>query len=135
MSSRDQPEVAGDASLPGQAPVSPGEQPPRPASPIGEQPSLSNDESGGSMQPPQDSVPAQLEVKIEEPDSAKADADDGKVSPDEPEKYVDVTWPMLIKEFSILGWIGFGGPAAHIGLFQKVIHRPASQQIVCALAD
>jgi len=40
---------------------------------------------------------------------------------EEPEtpKYADVTYWDIAKEFSILGYIGFGGPAAHIGLFQK----------------
>ena len=31
-----------------------------------------------------------------------------------------VTYWDIAKEFSLLGYIGFGGPAAHIGLFQKV---------------
>jgi hypothetical protein len=26
----------------------------------------------------------------------------------------------LAKEFFVMGWVGFGGPAANIGLFQKV---------------
>eukprot|EP00798_Chlamydomonas_sp_ICE-L_P024333 gene24333-9949_t len=33
--------------------------------------------------------------------------------------YAEVSWSELVKQFSILGWIAFGGPAAHIGLFQK----------------
>lgn len=33
---------------------------------------------------------------------------------------VDVSWGELAKEFSLLGYIGFGGPAAHVGLFQRV---------------
>ena len=37
-----------------------------------------------------------------------------------PQPYVDVTYWDIAKEFSLLGYIGFGGPAAHIGLFQKV---------------
>jgi beta-galactosidase GanA len=32
----------------------------------------------------------------------------------------DVTYWELAKEFSILGFIGFGGPAAHVGLFKRV---------------
>lgn len=27
----------------------------------------------------------------------------------------------IVKQFSLLGWIAFGGPAAHIGLFQKCL--------------
>ncbi|KAJ9527912.1 hypothetical protein QJQ45_005640 [Haematococcus lacustris] len=38
---------------------------------------------------------------------------------EEPEKYADVTYRDILIQFSILGWIAFGGPAAHIGLFQK----------------
>ena len=38
----------------------------------------------------------------------------------EPSKYVDVSYMDILREFSILGFIAFGGPAAHIGLFQKV---------------
>lgn len=36
-----------------------------------------------------------------------------------PVQYVDVTYWDITKEFSLLGWIAFGGPAAHIGLFQR----------------
>lgn len=39
---------------------------------------------------------------------------------EKPPVYVDVTYMDIAREFSILGYIGFGGPAAHIGLFQKV---------------
>lgn len=37
----------------------------------------------------------------------------------EPE-FADVSWLDIVKQFSILGWTAFGGPAAHIGLFQRV---------------
>ena len=30
------------------------------------------------------------------------------------------TWPELIRYWFILGWTAFGGPAAHIGMFQKL---------------
>jgi hypothetical protein len=36
------------------------------------------------------------------------------------EQYAEVTYADIFKQFSILGWTGFGGPAAHIGLFQRV---------------
>ncbi len=32
----------------------------------------------------------------------------------------EVDFGDIAKEFSLMGWIGFGGPAAHIGLFQRV---------------
>jgi hypothetical protein len=36
------------------------------------------------------------------------------------ELFVRVTYWDIFKQFSILGWTAFGGPAAHIGLFQRV---------------
>lgn len=41
------------------------------------------------------------------------------VEEEEEPPYADVTFLDIFKQFSILGWIAFGGPAAHIGLFQK----------------
>ena len=46
-------------------------------------------------------------------------AQDG-IEEDKPEPFVEVTYWDIAREFSIMGYIGFGGPAAHIGLFQKV---------------
>ena len=37
----------------------------------------------------------------------------------EPE-YADAGFLDIFKNFALLGWTAFGGPAAHIGLFQKV---------------
>ena len=83
----------------------------------------SSAESGDNVYEP----PSNLDVQIVDipatPDAfSSSEAPIGKELAElkQPEEYVDVTWPMLIKEFSVLGWIGFGGPAAHIGLFQKV---------------
>jgi hypothetical protein len=36
------------------------------------------------------------------------------------EQYADVSYADIAKQFSILGWTAFGGPAAHIGMFQRV---------------
>jgi len=33
---------------------------------------------------------------------------------------VAATWKELIKHWTILGWTAFGGPAAHVGMFQKL---------------
>lgn len=33
---------------------------------------------------------------------------------------VEATWKELVKHWFILGWTAFGGPAAHIGMFQKL---------------
>eukprot|EP00882_Tetradesmus_deserticola_P027131 GHRQ01029998.1.p1 GENE.GHRQ01029998.1~~GHRQ01029998.1.p1 ORF type:complete len:187 (+),score=69.32 GHRQ01029998.1:572-1132(+) len=35
------------------------------------------------------------------------------------QQYADVSYADIAKQFSILGWTGFGGPAAHIGMFQR----------------
>ncbi|KXZ42994.1 hypothetical protein GPECTOR_108g189 [Gonium pectorale] len=35
------------------------------------------------------------------------------------EQYVSVTYLDILKTWSLMGYIGFGGPAAHIGLFQR----------------
>lgn len=43
----------------------------------------------------------------------------GADEPQKPEPYVDVSYWDIAKEFSLLGYIAFGGPAAHIGIFQK----------------
>ena len=45
---------------------------------------------------------------------------DGADGGEKPPVYVDVSYMDITREFSLLGYIGFGGPAAHIGLFQKV---------------
>jgi len=49
--------------------------------------------------------------------------DKGDIQKEEeaPPQYVDITYWDITREFSILGWIAFGGPAAHIGLFQVMI--------------
>lgn len=49
----------------------------------------------------------------------------GEVVEEEPFVVVEhVTYWDITKEFSLLGWIGFGGPAAHIGLFEKrIVHK------------
>lgn len=48
----------------------------------------------------------------------QADASTAAQEPQE-EQYADVTYGDIFKQFSILGWTAFGGPAAHIGLFQR----------------
>jgi hypothetical protein len=41
-------------------------------------------------------------------------------------QYVDVTYGDIFRQFTILGWTAFGGPAAHIGLFQRVRHMDSN---------
>jgi hypothetical protein len=69
------------------------------------------------------SHPADVEAAItaeggKEPDSK--DAGESAVAEHQVEQYTDVTYGDIFKQFSILGWTAFGGPAAHIGLFQRV---------------
>ena len=40
---------------------------------------------------------------------------------DAPASAPDVTYKDLFLRFILLGWIAFGGPTAHIALFQKVL--------------
>lgn len=50
-----------------------------------------------------------------------AAADEAAAAADkEEEQYANVTYLDITKQFSLLGWTAFGGPAAHIGLFQRV---------------
>ena len=82
---------------------------------------------------PSSSQAVQMAAKVPPEDDAAAravalsgnskDGRDGALDGTEevkPEPYVEVTYLDIAKEFSILGYIAFGGPAAHIGLFQKV---------------
>eukprot|EP00955_Chlamydomonas_euryale_P052637 355232-Chlamydomonas_euryale.AAC.3 len=45
---------------------------------------------------------------------------DAESPPEEMVGFAEVTFADIAREFFILGWIGFGGPQAHIGLFQRV---------------
>eukprot|EP00879_Flechtneria_rotunda_P029774 GHRR01032222.1.p1 GENE.GHRR01032222.1~~GHRR01032222.1.p1 ORF type:complete len:108 (+),score=36.75 GHRR01032222.1:152-475(+) len=47
-------------------------------------------------------------------------AKDAEHEEEQEEQYVNVTYADIAKQFSLLGWTAFGGPAAHIGLFQRV---------------
>jgi hypothetical protein len=55
--------------------------------------------------------------------SSSPDADGGDTPP-EP-SIVQIGYRDILKEFSLLGWTAFGGPSAHIGLFQRVGRRAA----------
>ncbi len=55
---------------------------------------------------------------------AKGDEDSGEAPVLEVVTYWDIT-----KQFSLLGWSAFGGPAAHIGLFEKVSLLPLSRPL------
>lgn len=60
-------------------------------------------------------------------------ADAGGQELQQPEQYTDVTYADIFKQFSILGWTAFGGPAAHIGLFQRVSCCTWEQQMLLCI--
>lgn len=87
---------------------------------------LSETPDGAQHQHSSSSHPADVEAAISPAGVDKA-GDGGKdVSKDQlqlaeqEEQYEDVTYGDIAKQFFILGWTAFGGPAAHIGLFQRV---------------
>lgn len=46
---------------------------------------------------------------------------EGATDLSEPTEWLaDVGYYDILKQFSLMGWVAFGGPAAHIALFQKV---------------
>lgn len=49
------------------------------------------------------------------------------------EQYADVSYADIAKQFSILGWTAFGGPAAHIGMFQRVSSSCTAALTCCTL--
>ncbi|GLC61310.1 hypothetical protein PLESTB_001742100 [Pleodorina starrii] len=72
------------------------------------------------------SDPAALPPPNAEPRSAVVDAgakpsNDGEPAnlDEEAENYTSVSYIDILKHWSLMGYIGFGGPAAHIGLFQR----------------
>ena len=76
------------------------------------------------------SKPVDVEAAITTSEHGHEDAK-GIAVPAE-EEYLDVTYGDIFKQFSILGWTAFGGPAAHIGLFQRV--RPAAPVAAATVA-
>lgn len=77
---------------------------------------------------PDASADVEAAVGPASPEHAK-DAEEG-----EEEHYAEVTYLDIVKQFSLLGWTAFGGPAAHIGLFQRVssrqpLHRQTSNPL------
>lgn len=63
---------------------------------------------------PEDELPAKVGVEEEQPSK---DVEALEVPPPAP-LYARVGYREIFKEFVLLGWTGFGGPASHIGLFQ-----------------
>lgn len=65
-------------------------------------------------------------AQVDEPQAPANIAKSLEVEEADPQ-YVKVTYFDILKQFSIMGWIAFGGPAAHIGLFQKASSLPTEQ--------
>lgn len=58
---------------------------------------------------------------IEAPVSVPSQPEEKDAPEAEPvEEIVDVGYKDIAKQFSLLGWTAFGGPSAHIALFEKV---------------
>lgn len=51
-------------------------------------------------------------------ESAGREKEDDK--PAEPVEFAEVGYNEIFRQFILLGWTAFGGPSAHIALFQKV---------------
>lgn len=51
----------------------------------------------------------------------------------EEEKLAQVGYIDILKQFSLLGWVAFGGPAAHIALFQKVCMHISQMLLTSAI--
>lgn len=63
-------------------------------------------------------------------DSATSDAAHAEQQQQQ-QSFADVSYCDIVKQFSLLGWTAFGGPAAHIGLFQRVCEDMEIILIVC----
>lgn len=73
-------------------------------------------------------LPASLDVEAARlPDGTHAGSALVVQGADEPteQECCDVSYNDIAKEFSLLGWTAFGGPSAHIGLFERVRYKPA----------
>jgi chromate transport protein ChrA len=46
--------------------------------------------------------------------------DEALVPAAQPDEYAAVTYSQIIKNFVLMGWTAFGGPQAHIALFETV---------------
>jgi chromate transporter len=59
------------------------------------------------------SAPA-VQIDVEQPIGTAAHEEEVQAA------VVEATYRELIKHWFILGWVAFGGPAAHVGMFQKL---------------
>lgn len=87
---------------------------------------LSENPAGVQHQHSSSSHPADVEAAISPAGGDKATDAGQDVSKEQlqlaeqGDQYADVAYADIAKQFFILGWTAFGGPAAHIGLFQRV---------------
>jgi hypothetical protein len=54
------------------------------------------------------------------PSGDKKDDDAAESGPEAPKAYAQVGFAEIFTQFVLLGWTAFGGPQAHIALFQKI---------------
>lgn len=59
-----------------------------------------------------------MDVEAQDPNRTTGDGE-SVIEEEEEAKVVSVGYVDILKQFSLLGWVAFGGPAAHIALFQK----------------
>lgn len=75
--------------------------------------------SGGEQEQKQHDVDAKVvpaDAGKEQPQESSKLVEEEDVSENAP--YATVTYMDIFRQFVLLGWTAFGGPAAHIGLFQ-----------------
>lgn len=93
-------------------------------------PEIGDDDSPSSLRKDVESQQALVAVAGDGAPAGAGDGDDdgpgtppadGKEAGEQP--YARVGYCAIAKEFSLLGWTAFGGPSAHIGLFQRVSGR------------
>jgi hypothetical protein len=55
--------------------------------------------------------------------------EDPLVNGDEQSEYAAVTMSQIVSNMGLMGWTAFGGPSAHVALFETV--RSAYHDVVC----
>jgi hypothetical protein len=76
---------------------------------------------------------AQGESSLQELDAKEAAVQEKAPTGPDGGDYATASYADIAKEFSLMGWAAFGGPAAHVGMFEKVrsptgAGDPASQK-------
>jgi hypothetical protein len=77
----------------------------------------------GSSSPDTSSPDVEAAISSNPSNDKDADVNAEAAGEQQVEEYAAVGYADIAKQFSILGWTAFGGPAAHIGMFQRVRSR------------